>query len=47
MELFFSKTELAFVQGSRIFTKEQGRVIRYRINKKLKAASKGTNQEYP
>jgi hypothetical protein len=32
----FSKTELQYIQGSRDFTKEQARVLRYRINKKLK-----------
>jgi hypothetical protein len=40
MSLSLSKTELAFIQGSREFTKEQARVLRYRINKKLKNQAK-------
>jgi hypothetical protein len=33
-----TKTELAFLYGSRKFTKQQARVLRYRINKKLEAS---------
>jgi hypothetical protein len=33
-----TKTEQAYLSGSREFTKEQARVIRYRINKKIKAS---------
>jgi hypothetical protein len=40
MSVVFSKTELAYIQGSREFTKEQARVLRYRINKKLKNQAK-------
>jgi hypothetical protein len=40
MSLSLSKTEMAFIQGSREFTKEQARVLRYRINKKLKNQAK-------
>jgi hypothetical protein len=40
MSLSLSKTELAYIQGSREFTKEQARVLRYRINKKLKNRAK-------
>jgi hypothetical protein len=40
MNVVFSKTELAYIQGSREFTKEQARVLRYRINKKLKNQAK-------
>jgi hypothetical protein len=45
VELLLSKTELAFIQGSREFTREQARVIRYRINKKMKASKEAMNAE--
>ena len=34
--MFLSKTEQAYLSGTRDFTKAQARCIRYRINKKLK-----------
>jgi hypothetical protein len=39
MAYLFSKTELVFIEGSREFTNEQARVIRYRIRRKMKASN--------
>jgi hypothetical protein len=36
--MVLTKREIEFIEGSRDFTKEQARVIRYRINKKVKAS---------
>jgi hypothetical protein len=37
-----TKIEIEFIQGTRQFIKEQAKVIRYRINKKLRASNPDT-----